>query len=395
MQFIGRAADAMSAYQQSLDTLGENLGQIQTRGYRARRTSFVEAARGGVATRVDVLQGQGALESTHQVTDLALDGSGLFVIQGPSGQMYTRDGSFHLDSQGRLLCSGQNLEVMGYGVDAHGQVDYASGLVPVRIPVGQPAAGQGSGTIHLGGTLDATAATYVPAAGTVPESGGVAHSKVTLYDSLGVAHAVSVDITKTGTNTWAWKASLDASDTSTLSAASGQITFGGDGRPTSASPTLVLDPASGANAGQSVTLDVSQLSQVAGQAAVTAQADGFTTGTLSSFTVGTDGIVTGQYTTGGTTVLGQLALARFADPGSLKQAGDNLMVATDTSGSAQIGLASQGGFGTVQQGSLEGSNIDVTVEYAKMMLSQRAYQANSQLMKIGDEMWQQLMAVRQ
>ena len=395
MQFIRSAADAMSAYQQSLDTLGGNLAGIQTRGYRARRTSFVEGPRGGVTTKEEVLQGQGALEATNQPTDLAIDGSGLFVIQGPSGRMYTRDGSFHLDSNGRLLCAGQGLEVMGYGVDAQGHVDLASGLVPLRIPVGGQAAGQGSAGIHLGGTLDATAATYVPAVGTVPESGGVAHSKVTLYDSLGVAHAVTLDITKTGTNTWAWKASLDAGDASTLSGAGGQITFGGDGRPTSAAPTLVLDPASGANPGQAVTLDISQLSQVAGQATVTAQADGFTTGTLSSFTVGTDGIVTGQYTTGGTAVLGQLALARFSDPGSLEQAGDNMLVATDASGSAQVGLASQGGFGTVQQGSLEGSNVDVTVEYARMMLSQRAYQANSQLMRVGDEMWQQLMAVRQ
>lgn len=107
----------------------------------------------------------------------------------------------------------------------------------------------------------------------------------------------------------------------------------------------------------------------------------------SSVAVGTDGIVsTTVQGTEGTQMLGQLQLARFANPSGLEAIGRNLFQPTDGSGPAQYGIPGENGFGRVSQGYLELSNVQVVEEMVKMIVSQRAYEANSRAIQISDEM---------
>ena len=111
-----------------------------------------------------------------------------------------------------------------------------------------------------------------------------------------------------------------------------------------------------------------------------------------SITIASDGTVSyslpGQTTT---QVAGQLQLANFANPGGLNSIGNNLYTPTDASGDATVGNpVGQEGLGTLQQGYLEGSNVSVVEEFVNLIVSQRAYEASSKVVKAADEMYQQV-----
>ena len=111
-----------------------------------------------------------------------------------------------------------------------------------------------------------------------------------------------------------------------------------------------------------------------------------------SITIAPDGTV--SYTQPGQTasqVAGQIQLANFANPAGLNSIGQNLFLQTDASGDATIGNpGGQEGLGSLMQGYVEGSNVSVVEEFINMIVSQRAYEANSKVVKAADEMYQQV-----
>lgn len=393
MDCINHAAGAMSNYERAIDVISGNMGNMQTPGYHAHRMTFQVSSHGVVTSRTDVLPVNGPLEATRVPTDMAIQGDGYFVVQDGSTQSYTRDGSFHVDAGGRLQFGSRNLPVLGYGASG-GVVNASGGLVPLVLPVGASSAAQASTRVSLAGNLDASAAIYVPGSGSTAESGGVARVTTHVLDSLGVSHEVDLVLKKVASGTWSWEASVPAADGSVLHGATGQITFGSDGKATSGSPQFTIDPPGGAQAGQALTLDVSALAQLAGSSTVSGQGDGSAPSTLTSFTVGPDGTVTGTYGTGATQVLGQVVLAHFSNPAGLTQLDGNLLAATADSGMAHVGAPGTGSLGSIQQGSLEGSSVSITEEFARLMLAQRGYEANSRLLQTGNQMWQTLMQMQ-
>lgn len=111
-----------------------------------------------------------------------------------------------------------------------------------------------------------------------------------------------------------------------------------------------------------------------------------------SITIAQDGTV--SYTQPGQSasqIAGQIQLASFTNPAGLNSTGQNLFTPTDASGDPTTGIpGGQDGFGTLQQGYLEGSNVSVVEEFVNMIVSQRAYEANSKVVKAADEMYQQV-----
>src|SRR5258708_3483570 len=111
-----------------------------------------------------------------------------------------------------------------------------------------------------------------------------------------------------------------------------------------------------------------------------------------SVTIAADGTV--SYTQPGQTaaqVAGQIQLANFANPAGLNSIGHNLFTQTDASGDPTVGNpGGQEGLGTLMQGYVEGSNVSVVEEFINMIVSQRAYDANSKVVKAADEMYQQV-----
>ena len=91
---------------------------------------------------------------------------------------------------------------------------------------------------------------------------------------------------------------------------------------------------------------------------------------------------------GGETPIGQVQLVSFINPGALKKLGENSMIATSASGPPVQGIPGENGLGTVQQGAVEGSNVNPTEAVMDMITTQRTYEANARIMSVGDQMWQ-------
>ena len=176
---------------------------------------------------------------------------------------------------------------------------------------------------------------------------------------------------------------LDYSQTGALTTpANGQVTF------------PAYTPATGAQA-MNMTFDFSNTTQYGGNFGVSSvQQNGFTTGQLTGINVGQTGVVQAQFTNGRSINLGQLALANFENPQGLQQLGNATWSPTNASGAAVNGVAGNSGFGNIQSGSLEESNVDTTAALVDMITAQRDFQANSEMIKTEDQVTQSIINIR-
>jgi flagellar hook protein FlgE len=123
--------------------------------------------------------------------------------------------------------------------------------------------------------------------------------------------------------------------------------------------------------------------------------NGSASGTLTGFTIGADGTVTGSFTNGNTAALGQLALASFADQQGLQSSGGTDYTQTLASGQAVVGIAGTGGRGTLAGGSLESSNVDISTEFANLIVAQRSFEADAKAVTTFDQISQDTIALIQ
>lgn len=115
---------------------------------------------------------------------------------------------------------------------------------------------------------------------------------------------------------------------------------------------------------------------------------------LQSYTVDNTGLIRGTYSDGNSYVLGQMALTSFSNPDGLEKAGSNLYVSTANSGTATVGKPGDAGYGKVQSGFLEMSNVDLANEFTEMIVTNRAYQANSRSITTSDQMLEELINLK-
>ena len=101
--------------------------------------------------------------------------------------------------------------------------------------------------------------------------------------------------------------------------------------------------------------------------------------------IGNDGTVNVTNSAGTTTVVGNIQLARFINPAGLSNEGDNLLAETEASGTALTGIPGQNGFGSIQSGFLEKSNVQMVTELVNLITAQRAYEINSKAIQAGDD----------
>jgi len=216
-----------------------------------------------------------------------------------------------------------------------------------------------------------------------------------VYDSLGVLHNIRLDFQRAAANnTWTWTATPEPGVT--LATSTGTVTFLADGRYDTTQPeiNLVLGLPNGAASPQTVALDMTSLSQLAGNGELNTQTDGAAAGSLVTFTVGQSGEVTGIYSNGLNRTLGQIALATFGNPGGLTHAGGNLLEVSANSGDPQVGVPGAGGRGTVSPGFLEMSNVDLAQQFTNMIMAERGFQSNSRVITTSDEMLQDLVNLK-
>lgn len=122
--------------------------------------------------------------------------------------------------------------------------------------------------------------------------------------------------------------------------------------------------------------------------------DGYASGTLKSISVLPDGVISGFFTNGQTSSIGELQLADFGNPWGLKREGNNLFSKTVTSGDPITSAPGTSGLGDITPNSLEMSNTDIATEFINMITAQRAYQANAKVITTTDQMMSELMNIK-
>jgi flagellar hook protein FlgE len=301
----------------------------------------------------------------------------------------------------------------------------------------------------LGGSLDQT---QYSAEAANPGSGIAKTISTTIYDSLGQAHQATITFSPVGPNTLVggvaagnlptvppmgggaaqqaasrWSYTISFADGTAPTSSSGYMffdqngqflntsstpnaaagTFGVIGTPSAAQgdalviPTTTAGPpatgwAAGNNAAAAtIGLDFSQMSSLGGTATATVEAqNGFPAGTLSNVTIGQDGVITGSFTNGQQRTVGQVALATFQNEGGLHRLGGNAFQQTANSGLAQIGVGTTGRFGAIVSGALEESNVSLADEFTKMIVAQRAFEANTRGISTADQNLMTVMNIR-
>jgi len=247
-------------------------------------------------------------------------------------------------------------------------------------------------TVTLTGTAvagDTVAVTPTPTTFDASNSSTYNYSTSTqVYDSLGGSQTVNMYFAKTGSGAWDVYAGVSGGTASLVGTAnfstSGALTGITSVAATTSTDSIAftIPNTDGSGTPQPLTLDLAGTTQFGSTDGVNnLQQNGFAAGQLTSFTVGTTGILTGNYSNGQTASLGQVVLANFNDPNCLVDLGNNEYAQTAASGAAQISTPGSTNHGTLQGGAVEDSNVDLTNELVNLITAQRDYQANAQTIK--------------
>ncbi|MBU9461773.1 flagellar hook protein FlgE [Burkholderia multivorans] len=386
----------------ALDVIGNNIANANTVGFKSSTAQFSDMYANSIATSVNtqigigtalasVQQqfGQGTINTTNSSLDVAINGNGFFQMSNNGTITYTRDGTFQRDKNGYIVDS-QGLNLMGYAADKNGVINTAQ-TVPLQAPTTNIAP---TATTKITGQFNLNSQDTVPTKTPFDATDTTTYNystSIQVYDSLGGSQAVNMYFVKTAAGTWEAYAGVQGGTTNDLGTiqfdSSGAISSTTTGSP--ATPTAALGQfqftvpnTDGSATPQTLTLDLTGTTQYGGKDGVNNLAqDGYASGTLTTFTIGTDGKLTGNYSNGQTAVLGQIALANFNNPNGLVNIGGNQYAETAASGVPQISVPGSTNHGTLQGSALENSNVDLTSQLVNLITAQRNYQANAQTIK--------------
>lgn len=408
----------LAAQSNALSMISDNIANVNTVGYKgvtARFSTLVTQAAtqtthtpGGVTSSpFSYIDRQGLLQGSASGTDLAVAGQGFFVVNESANPgfgddfFFTRAGSFNPDQNGNLVnTAGYYLQ----GYDLRNTTPQPSsstftGLTTVNI-ANLSGSASASTNIALGVNLPSTAPTTAP--------GNTFSVTSQVFDSLGNAHDMDIVFTKTAANTWTWAASnptLDGGATSSATAAgTGTITFATDGTPSAfspAAPSITLTGFTTGAGNSTITLDLGTvgatdgLTQFAGDFTISnIDQDGVRFGNYTGITISEEGIVTALFDNGQRLDIYQLPLGMFRNPNGLEARTGNVYLETNRSGNFQLNLAGNGGAGDVAPAALEASTVDLAEEFTKMIITQRAYSANTKVITTADDMLEELIRVK-
>ena len=252
-----------------------------------------------------------------------------------------------------------------------------------------------------GGTLtDQTGGSTMSFTDATDANGESAQSAITVYDSLGNpvtlnVNTVLVGTTPTGGTTWEYFASSPDNQGGSPVLTSGNLTFNSSGVLTGVSNDAVTIDRTGTGASPALNINLNfngiQALETTTSDVVGASQDGFASGTLSTFAVGENGIITGTFTNGLTRTVGQIALATFNNPQGLVNVGSNLYQAGASSGNAVVTTPQTQGAGSIQAGELESSNTNLSQEFINLIIASTGYQANSRVITTSDQLLTDLL----
>jgi flagellar hook protein FlgE len=438
----------LDAYSNALSVASANIANVNTVGYKNATSNFstllasastaADPSSAGVVSQSgqNVVQ-QGLLAPSSSPTDLAISGSGFFVVgqsaNSTTNRAYTRAGSFSPDPSGYLKNTA-GLYLLGWSLDSNGNVPSdRNDMTPINVNSLSGKA-EASTTMSVQINLQASTSPYSGTPAYAPYGTPVAsmangsiqpdfQRTINVYDSQGGSQPLQLSFLKTGANTWSYEVTYQG-DTSKLTTGTnlipaadggtGTVTFNSDGTLASVTPTgtgaptttngsfpltIPWGPSSGL-AAQNISISLGTLNASDGvtqfdnaSTMVSSQVNGALFGSLSGVTVGTDGIITAQFSNGLSQKVYKIPLATFANPDGLSETSGNAYLTSIQSGSPTITEADLGGAGTIQSKNLEGSTVDLATEFTSLITTQRAYSAASKIVTTASTMLDDLLSM--
>jgi flagellar hook protein FlgE len=427
------ALSALQGNQDAIGATGQNLANLNTTGYKgnfvefrdlvAQSASALPGTQQGLGVNRPVIQtifSDGGIQSSSSSYAAAIQGDGFFMVQSPTDgrPMYTRDGNFTIDADGYLkTLSGEN--VQGWN-ESNGLLNTSSSN-PTAIRISAGVTSPPVATKNLSFTANLNAASSAAPGDTelsVP---------INVVDSLGTSHTLQVTFTRPSpavTNSWNYSINIPADDLASGSTApvqTGSIAFNPDGSMQSrtvnggtAIPAMVSGSPNAAFGAQTISVaglknganDLSMnwslvnndatksgmLTQYSQSAAYkTATQDGMGAGELTKVAMGEKGQLVATFSNGQTRPVSQVSMAKFVNNDSLIAVGNNNFSASVQSSAPSIGTAGTKGLGTIIPKALEGSNVDVALQFTNLITYQRGYQASSKVITTANSMLDDVM----
>lgn len=413
----------------AISVIGDNIANASTPGFKEKRaefsavlgqsitagSGFAQIGAGARTNDIGTIFSQGVFETTARSTDLGISGKGFFVLDGGLGTTYTRSGIFGFDRDGVLVDPNGN-RLQGYGIDpTTNNANGVLGDIDVNLPLSPP---QITTSIELGVNLDAAeeiiATPFDPA-----DTQGTSNWQevITVYDSIGSPRQATIYFTKSGTNTWDFNVTLSDEDAAAAPApgasvvvqGSGTLTFSDQGQLTAISNTTIpfqFENSNGNAVDQSIEFSLGPIFGSGDSGVPTTQfdrrmvtnfanQDGFAAGTLSALEFDEDGRLNAVFTNGVTSTLYQIALANFDNVEGLTEIGRSQVIESIESGPPVLAGAGSGNLGTIRASALEKSNVDLAQQFVNLIVSQRAFQANTRTVSVANELLANLVALGQ
>ncbi len=531
-------------HQAMLDVIGNNIANVNSIGFKGSRVTFSDTfnqfvrygtnptdTSGGTNTfqiglgmklnSVDRNWNQGTFERTGIITDLAIQGEGLFILERNGQRLYSRAGAFIFDAEGKLVNPQNGAVVQGKVATEEGAIPPGNNLEDIvinsnlRLPAvattfaswggnldstspltrseNYVQTGSINGSMAVGDTVQESNTVYdemgnkytfqvtyektaddtynltyelldkdgnptVPAVGPTtvqavfdssdPEgamlsldgnsppqpiqiqetalginfsfdptgveqkgtntiSSSVDENReptlvkgtVSIFDSLGNAHTLTLSFTKLDSNSWSWTANLPA-ESGTLTGNTGSLTFNSDGSLASVSPNppvLVFKPEGGASQ-SNIELDFGEkfegITQTSANSVISAlNQNGSAAASLSNISIDQLGFIVGVFTNGQSKKLAQILVANFPNRNGLVSVGENMYTVSANTGDPLIGEPGESTNTTLQSGALEQSNVDLSEEFTRMIVSQRGFQANARVITVSDTLLQEITSL--
>jgi flagellar hook protein FlgE len=400
------ALSGLNAASADLRVTGNNIANAGTTGFKESRAEFADvfataysgisntAIGAGVKLAAVTQQfSQGNIDFTGNNLDLALSGKGFFTLSDNGTLSYSRAGAFQIDRDGYVVnAAGSRLQAypvqdpqLGtFNTGTLGDLQLSTTAAPPK------ATDRVEAVFNLqANPQDLSAIPFDPAD---PSSYNYSTS-LTVYDSLGEAHIGTLFFRNVGPLSWDAHLAVDGT-----SVGGGQtLQFAADGSLTS--PTTDVNfgafaPTNGANP-LDMAFDFTAATQYGTANNVTTlNQDGYASGRLTGVDISNEGVVFARFTNGQSLALGQVAVASFANPQGLQQAGNNAWLASFAAGQPVYGVAGNGDLGSLQSGGLEASNVDIATQLVNLITAQRNFQANAQVISTADAVTQTIINIR-
>lgn len=381
---------------------------------------------------------QGNLQTTGVSTDVAIQGNGFFILKDGDESFYTRNGQFGLDSNGTLVNPANGQRVQGWMArDLNGEqiVQTAATPTDLVVPVGSKDPAKATENVLFACNLNKNTPEILEGASESDIAKGTWGTEEKIYDSFGKEHLLSVSFTKVPgvANSWQATVNVDADNADFTQTRVGLGTTDGvqntfivnfdnygqlasvedsSGNISNQEGEIILQTSftvPEANADEngnphrqtfSINLGTigsmkNTITQSASPSSTKAYSqDGYKLGYLDNFKIDSSGTITGVYSNGTNRVIGQLALATFANDRGLEKAGNNTYVETNNSGQANIGESGIAGKGSLLAGALEMSNVDLSEQMTDMIVTQRGFQSNAKTIQTADTLLETVLSLK-